>query len=288
MKRHFIFFIGLLYIVFVASCNSSITPTSSLIHSTSIPSNTKTTISTSPQARRTSTPSNSSKVEFSLPSKPETPPSGVLGQLLWAGIGGPGWDTPCDKCYIEQEWDDPTIILKGFAPYQNLKLLFYRNEGTVGDFCYLSVYLTSTTVQVDKFGSASILLKGDFENVSLDYVYDVTTNKLETFSVMGLQGGTFTEEKCYACSGAPLQQVEVGGRAYVCTKTDNLRLRNKAGLYFSDIVAKIETGTHLKIIDGPECNNGFYWWKVETETGIVGWVAEGGDNVDPYFICPAR
>lgn len=286
MKRCSIWFIGLLSIVFMSSCSSLTTPTSTPIRTTSISSNEKTAIPTSPQVSKTSTPLNFSNIKFSIPSKPEPPPSGVLDQLVWGAPGGPGYDTPCNGCSITWKTES-YIILDGFSPYQNLELRFYRRKGEVCDLYYLSTYVTSTTIQADGFGNANILLKGHYENISLDYVYDADTNQLETYSIMGMQGGATIEEKCNSCFGAPIQQVEVGGKAYVCTKTDSVRLRDGAGLGY-DILTKIKTGTHLKVLDGAKCSNSFSWWKVETETGIVGWVAEGGDETDPYFICPIQ
>ncbi|HSF83483.1 MAG TPA: SH3 domain-containing protein [Anaerolineales bacterium] len=48
----------------------------------------------------------------------------------------------------------------------------------------------------------------------------------------------------------------------------------------------IEPGTIFMIIDGSACANNWFWWKVELNLGLAGWVAEGGDNIDLYFICP--
>jgi uncharacterized protein YgiM (DUF1202 family) len=53
-------------------------------------------------------------------------------------------------------------------------------------------------------------------------------------------------------------------------------------------VTRLEPGTYVSVIDGPECVGSYSWWRVRTNSGTTGWVAEGGDGIDPYFICPVR
>jgi len=50
---------------------------------------------------------------------------------------------------------------------------------------------------------------------------------------------------------------------------------------------RIETGTGFEVIAGPQCSNSMFWWKIDIN-GTIGWASEGGDNIDPYFICPAK
>jgi hypothetical protein len=91
------------------------------------------------------------------------------------------------------------------------------------------------------------------------------------------------------CPGAPQQHVKIGDRATVCTKNDGVYLReshNKNG----KIIDLIAPGTNMKIIGGPYCTDNWSWWYVETisDKEEAGWVSEGGDNIDPYFICPIK
>lgn len=90
-----------------------------------------------------------------------------------------------------------------------------------------------------------------------------------------------------SCPGAPPQRVVVGEKAYVCTQSDRLIVRNDAGKSNSEI-ARIYPGTELLILKGPKCSDDWSWWRVRTDDGLVGWVAEGGDGIDPYFICPMQ
>ena len=87
------------------------------------------------------------------------------------------------------------------------------------------------------------------------------------------------------CPGAPPQRVTIGEQARVCTQSEDLIVREEPGRAGKTLIG-IETGTNFMIVDGPSCANNWYWWKVELDSGLEGWVAEGGDNIDPYFICP--
>ena len=53
-------------------------------------------------------------------------------------------------------------------------------------------------------------------------------------------------------------------------------------------VTRLDPGTDITIVGGPACADGWWWWEVRTGSGAAGWVAEGGDEVDPYFICPGE
>lgn len=87
------------------------------------------------------------------------------------------------------------------------------------------------------------------------------------------------------CPGALPQRVIIGEKAKVCTKSADLIVRKEPGRDGMELTG-IKPGTNFMIIDGPSCANDWSWWKVELDSGLKGWVAEGGDNIDPYFICP--
>lgn len=90
-----------------------------------------------------------------------------------------------------------------------------------------------------------------------------------------------------SCPNAPSQRVRVGDQVWVCTKYDRLIVRSQPRLSGREIT-RLEPGTYVEIIDGPICANDFSWWKIRANSGTIGWVSEGGDDVDPYFICPVR
>jgi uncharacterized protein YgiM (DUF1202 family) len=92
-----------------------------------------------------------------------------------------------------------------------------------------------------------------------------------------------------SCPGAPPQKLEINDNAYVCTQNDSVLVRSGPGTNFHELT-RLSPGTRIKIINGPECANNWSWWKVRVTSGssedTVGWMAEGGDHIDPYFICP--
>jgi hypothetical protein len=89
-----------------------------------------------------------------------------------------------------------------------------------------------------------------------------------------------------ACPGAPPQRMTVDERGYVCTRSDRIIVRDGPGRG-SNEVTRLSPGTLFRVTGGPSCANNWSWWKIRTDDGVIGWVAEGGDQVDPYFICPA-
>ena len=53
-----------------------------------------------------------------------------------------------------------------------------------------------------------------------------------------------------------------------------------------DVIGKIEPGGLMEILEGPECANGWVWWKVKVKNGgLIGWTAEGNGG-DTYWVLP--
>lgn len=88
-----------------------------------------------------------------------------------------------------------------------------------------------------------------------------------------------------SCPGAPDQRLTVGENARVCTKSDNVYIR-KSPSRESSILTSVAPGAVVKIIGGPECANEWSYWEVEISDGTTGWISEGGDKTDRYFLCP--
>jgi uncharacterized protein YgiM (DUF1202 family) len=88
-----------------------------------------------------------------------------------------------------------------------------------------------------------------------------------------------------SCFGAPVQQVAVGERARVCTAKDKVNLRENPSKT-AKAVTKLNPGVLMTVEDGPVCADNWSWWLVELDDGATGWIAEGGDATDAYFICP--
>jgi hypothetical protein len=88
-----------------------------------------------------------------------------------------------------------------------------------------------------------------------------------------------------SCPGAPPQRMTVNQHGYVCTRSDSVRVRVSPARSATTLV-QIEPGTQFTVIGGPSCSDNWSWWNVQLSNGTTGWVSEGGDEVDPYFICP--
>lgn len=91
----------------------------------------------------------------------------------------------------------------------------------------------------------------------------------------------------FTCPGMLPSRVKVGEKARVCTKQDRLILREAPARSATEIV-RIVTGTEFKIMEGPVCEDESTWWRIALESGLTGWVREGTDATDPYFICPVK
>ena len=91
-----------------------------------------------------------------------------------------------------------------------------------------------------------------------------------------------------ACAHSP-KRLEVGGWARVCTRSDSVAIRGGPGRWYPRVSALVP-GAVVKVLDGPVCDEdtGWWYWHIRTQSGrYEGWMAEGGDNVDPYFLCPS-
>jgi hypothetical protein len=91
------------------------------------------------------------------------------------------------------------------------------------------------------------------------------------------------------CPGAPPIRLSIGMNAVVCTKSDPVYLRT-VPKKSADHTHKLVPGADIQIIGGPVCDERVHWWywEVKTVSGFTGWMAEGGDSRDPYFLCPGK
>jgi dipeptidyl aminopeptidase/acylaminoacyl peptidase len=81
-------------------------------------------------------------------------------------------------------------------------------------------------------------------------------------------------------------QLEAGGRAEVSTESDTPnRVRSEPGTA-GEIVAMLQPGAAVVLLEGPVCADGLVFWKVQNpEIPVgVGWTAEG--NGTDYWLVP--
>lgn len=88
------------------------------------------------------------------------------------------------------------------------------------------------------------------------------------------------------CDGAPPSNIKIDMKARV-TYRDNtpLALRSEPYINKSTFIKDLREGTKFIVLDGPECQSGFLWWKIETKEGAIGWSAEGDEKdffMEPY------
>jgi hypothetical protein len=77
------------------------------------------------------------------------------------------------------------------------------------------------------------------------------------------------------CRPAPPSRLSVGMDATVSYRLSlRLRIRESPGLS-SNVITAMNRGTEMKIIEGPVCQDGYLWWKIQKDNGVSGWSAEG-------------
>jgi hypothetical protein len=84
------------------------------------------------------------------------------------------------------------------------------------------------------------------------------------------------------CPGMLKSRLAVGQGGHVIPNTSSNNLRAKPDKT-SDLLAKIPAGDSFTVIDGPVCNDGTVWWKVNYPP-LNGWTAES--QGDTYFLEP--
>jgi hypothetical protein len=90
-----------------------------------------------------------------------------------------------------------------------------------------------------------------------------------------------------SCPGAPPIRLEVGKNA--CTADihpDTLRVRSAPTIFPENVLFRLDSGTRQHVLEGPYCADGYTWFKVVSEDGEGGWVAEG--SLQNYFLEPCR
>jgi uncharacterized protein YfaS (alpha-2-macroglobulin family) len=103
---------------------------------------------------------------------------------------------------------------------------------------------------------------------------------------VGEDGASVGQKNNVQCLDAAPPRLDIGQKVVVLKDDgERFRLRDSAGMQDSVIVAQLDAGTELSVIDGPICADKFVWWKLRSSDGTInGWGAEG-DRVK-YFIGP--
>lgn len=154
--------------------------------------------------------------------------------------------------------DDATMYLINFS---NQEFVTIRCYGTNGREQSSNTFRTNregrlVVNDVACYGGA-IIVEGEQSGIFAD-------------SVVGLYAKWRPFENC------PVSRLHIGDQAHVSFSPPLCsRLRSSPNVETSTVIDCINPGGGMKIIDGPECNNNWIWWKVRTDTGELGWIAEG-------------
>ncbi len=91
------------------------------------------------------------------------------------------------------------------------------------------------------------------------------------------------------CGSVP-KRLSIGIQAKVVTAKSDLLLR-QSSTRSSATLEEMPPSTIVTVLEGPVCgvyrSVNFWWWKVQSPSGKVGWIVEGYDVEDPIFIQPA-
>jgi hypothetical protein len=289
MKRLIVWVLGL-FLIFIIGCSSD-SGNSRSSGSGSNPSNGGSSGASNPSGNQQSASGFESNgtTNITLPPYNESVPSGILNQLSWMGTGGQNDPRGiCKECLFNMQGN--MLALKGFDAYQKILLVFYRHSGTDACGQLVADYAAGRIVQVNSQGYLQVVIEGVDNNIFLYEIYDVDHGDL----LVGLEFYNnevicvdSSSDSLSACPGAPPQRLTINEMAYVCTKSETVKLREGPGKKYS-ILKSLISGADVKIIGGPKCADNWSWWEVETESGYRGWMSEGGDNADKYFLCPTK
>lgn len=108
-------------------------------------------------------------------------------------------------------------------------------------------------------------------------------NLLLIMVLLGTMTGYAPPTQVKLCPDAPLPRLEVGMRGEVASGVDRLRLRHLPAVGTGE-VGLLYSGNAFTVIDGPSCNGGYSWWRVELDSGVAGWLAEG--TWTTYYVRP--
>lgn len=90
-----------------------------------------------------------------------------------------------------------------------------------------------------------------------------------------------------ACTATILSRLRVGGVAYVSFDPPFANTVRAASSREADRLGEVRPGGIVEVQEGPQCANGWIWWKVrERASGLTGWTAEGDKAT--YWLVPCK
>ena len=86
-----------------------------------------------------------------------------------------------------------------------------------------------------------------------------------------------------ASAGYVRPRLTIGIKGYSLIKK-NINIRYEPGID-SKIIGQLSPRKIFKVLDGPQCRDGFVWWKIHTGK-TTGWVAEADPSTFVYWLKP--
>jgi hypothetical protein len=145
--------------------------------------------------------------------------------------------------------------------------------------------------QIQRWSSGVITYWGDCELEGGEYYCEEVALEepvLEPAEVVEQPEGEVSTVPTQAvCPLAPPNRLQIGMDAQVSSRMGlRLRLRTEPGLY-TEVITSYPRHTQLKVIGGPVCKDGYYWYQIELNWGgDTGWMAEGEPLL--YYLEPVN
>jgi len=191
-------------------------------------------------------------------------------------------------------------VVEGFAPNVPVYILVY-DATPAASWGYQTALVYKTALYADAQGAGRVDLATTFQPGTMYLMFATadpavqltvnTDNENSVFNYAAIANAMdcfiIPSQTISSCPGAPPQRMVVNQRGSVCTKSEPVRMRTLPARS-ADTLIEVSSGTQFTVIGGPSCSDDWSWWNVRLEDGTTGWLAEGGDEVDPYFICPLQ
>ncbi|MBV6395818.1 MAG: hypothetical protein HFACDABA_01400 [Anaerolineales bacterium] len=185
----------------------------------------------------------------------------------------------------------------------DLSVLYLDRSGVL----IVNVNGVNSVYDLDDHNNISISLEsGYYRQVELRKSGNNWYFEAERISVEAQNSDTQPNNSTYvdssnSCGGTTPSKIKVNKKAYVCTKTDRLIVREVPG---GSEILRLYPQEKVFVVGGPKCLNSATWWNIRIPSGakssvgqtdledyfytsseVTGWVMEGGDYLDPYYLC---
>jgi hypothetical protein len=182
-------------------------------------------------------------------------------------------------CQVANSAEVKTIQAINLEPNQYYSIGIYIYPDKSAELKLNSI----TTVLTDKYGEYQTSFFATARNSPETYIIALLRpeSKIQGFhdGDLGLVGVSYAfacmRVKWYACLNAPSSSLAKGDHV-----TENSlnpisnNIRDKPGLK-NILLGSLQINETATIIDGPQCADNKVWWKIKSDSGVIGWTAEG-------------